>query len=339
MSRRTGRLLTATLAVGLVLSLGSAALAAPVGGLKQYRVPTANSDPRAITNGSDGNVWFTEGTGNTNEPAKIARITPAGAITEFAANCDFCIPTDIVQGASDDILYLTANDPSLLRFDLSEGRFLEPIPMPNGGVRGGALAAHGSDLWITDFNNDVIWRFDTVSGVFTSVASSSDPSDVAVDAAGNVWFTEPQANLDDGTSNIGRIDAVSGEVTRTVTDAAAGIVTVSPTDGKVWFAARFPNFLTSTDAGVGYLDPANDNSVSFFPVPDNGPAGLAAADDGTIWFTQTLKGNIAKIDNNGVITEAKTVRNSGPFGIVVAPNNDPWYTMMDANKVATLQLR
>ncbi len=178
MAKRTGRLLTATLAAGLVLSVGSAALAAPVGGLKQYKVPTANSDPRAITNGSDGNRWFTEGTGNTNEPAKIARITPAGAITEFAANCDLCILTDIVQDAGDDILYLTANDPSLFRFDLSEETFLEPIPMPDGGVRGGELAAHDGDIWITDFNNDSLWRYDITAGTFTQfpVGGSASPA-------------------------------------------------------------------------------------------------------------------------------------------------------------------
>ena len=84
MSRSAGRVLAATLAVGLVLALGSAALAAPVGTLKQFKVPTANSQPRAITNGPDGNRWFTEGTEFTSAPAKIARITPAGVITEFA---------------------------------------------------------------------------------------------------------------------------------------------------------------------------------------------------------------------------------------------------------------
>ena len=70
MAKRTGRLLTATLAAGLVLSVGGAALAAPVGGLKQYKVPTANSEPRDITNGADGNRWFTEGTDSTLRPAK-----------------------------------------------------------------------------------------------------------------------------------------------------------------------------------------------------------------------------------------------------------------------------
>ena len=113
MSRRTGRVLAATLAVGLVLSMGSAALAAPVGTLKQFKVPAANSQPRAITNGSDGNRWFTEGTEFTSAPAQIARITPAGAITEFAPDvadgCNVCIISDIAQGPG-GILYITSND-------------------------------------------------------------------------------------------------------------------------------------------------------------------------------------------------------------------------------------
>jgi streptogramin lyase len=40
-----------------------------------------------------------------------------------------------------------------------------------------------------------------------------------------------------------------------------------------------------------------------------------------------------------VRTEGKAVKNSEPFGIVVAEDGNPWYTMMGANKIATLQLR
>src|SRR6185437_9223822 len=70
MPPRAGSVLAAALAVGLVLSVGSAALAAPVGALKQFKVPAANSQPRAITNGSDGNRWFTEGTDSRPRPPK-----------------------------------------------------------------------------------------------------------------------------------------------------------------------------------------------------------------------------------------------------------------------------
>ena len=94
-------MLAATLVAGLALSLASAALAAPVGTLKQFKVPTANSQPRGITNGSDGNRWFTEGTEGTeftNAPPRIARITPSGAVTEIPVLCNSYILTDIIQG-------------------------------------------------------------------------------------------------------------------------------------------------------------------------------------------------------------------------------------------------
>ena len=184
MSRRAGRVLAATLAVGLVLSLGSAALAAPVGALKQFKVPTANSQPRAVTNGSDGNRWFTEGTEFTSAPAKIGRITPAGSITEFDANCQFCILTDIVQGPA-DILYVTSNNPILLRFDVATGTFLAPVDIPNSAAVAGDLAVHGDDIWFTDFNNDSLWRYNITAGQFTQFPLQIQPSDVAIDSAGS----------------------------------------------------------------------------------------------------------------------------------------------------------
>lgn len=341
MSRRVGRALALVLAGGLALSAGGAALAAPVGALKQFKVPTANSQPRAITTGSDGNVWFTEGTEFTGAPAKIARVTPAGAITEFAPDvadgCNGCIITDIARGPGDHILYITSNDPTLMRFDISTQHFMSPVQMPNTSALGGNVAVSNTDVWITDFNNDVVWRYHLSDGQFTSFAVI-DPGEVAVDAVGNAWFTQPgDVNAPD-TSNIGRIDAATNAVTLTPT--TDGTTTVAPRDitvaqdGQVWFTARF------TPQAVGRLNPAS-NTVTLFPVTNTGPSGIAASPlpNGPVWFTQELTGNIASIDNAGVITEAKTVKGSEPFGIVVDGNGNPWYTMMSANKVANFQLR
>jgi hypothetical protein len=72
-------------AVALAGLLGGSAQAAPVGGLKQYKVPTADSQPRAIVNGSDGNRWFTLGTEFTDAPPAIARMAfEAGAVVQPA---------------------------------------------------------------------------------------------------------------------------------------------------------------------------------------------------------------------------------------------------------------
>jgi len=319
--------LAATLAVGLVLSLGSAALAAPVGALKQFKVPTANSQPRAITNGSDGNRWFTEGTEFTAAPAKIGRITPAGSITEFDANCQFCILTDIVQGPA-DILYVTSNNPILLRFNVATGTFLAPIDIPNSNAVAGDLAVHGDDIWFTDFNNDSLWRYNITAGQFTQFPLQIQPSDVVIDSAGSAWFTAPFNN------SVNRLNPATGTVDSfPVPDGLSPRQIAIATDGQIWFTSRF------VPQGVGRLNPTT-GEMTTFPTPDNpGPEGIAASPDGSIWFTQTTKGNIAKIDNTGVITETKAVKGSEPFGITVAPNGDPWYTMMAANKIATLQLR
>lgn len=335
MSRRIGRGLSVTLAAAIALSAG-AAVAAPASKLQQFRVPTANSQPRAITSGSDGNRWFTEGTDLTGAPAKIARVTPGGAITEFApdvtAGCSSCILTDIAQGPN-NILYVTSNDPTLMRFDVATGSFLAPVQMPNSLAVAGTLAIQGDSIWITDFNNDAVWRYSISTGQFTSPFPASDPSDVTVDSAGNAWFTEPGDVNAPGTSNIGRIDALTGVVTRTPT--TSGGTTVAPrgitvaTDGQVWFTARF------TPQAVGRLDPAT-GTVTLFPLADTGPEGIAASPDGSVWFAQELTGNIARITNTGVITEGKVVKGSGAFDVTVAADGDPWYTMMSANKVATL---
>jgi streptogramin lyase len=324
-----------TLAAGITIALGavlSAAQAAPVGKLTQFKVPTAGSSPEHITQASDGNFWFTESFLNDQNtlPHKVGRITPDGKITEFDVcehpdfGFEFCFPTDIVQG-SDGVLYFTKNDAPLGRIT-TDGEVL-----PDAGERfsfnGNGLDAHGDDIWITDFNNDSLWRYNVVSEEFRQF-NVPEPSDVAVDGAGIVWFTAP---LEPG---IGRLDPATGAVTVTRTNLVPRQLTIA-TDGDIWFSARF------TPQGVGRLDPAT-GAVTEFPLTNVGPEGIAAspATDGDIWFTQTTKGNIARIDpDSGVITEGKVVKGSEPFGITVASNGDPWFTMAGTDKIATFQLR
>jgi virginiamycin B lyase len=308
------------LAAGLSMLVVSPAQAAPVGALKQYRLPTADSAPRYIANGSDGNRWFTES--SEFLPATIGRITPSGAVTEFGPACPFCILNDIAQGPG-DILYYTSNDPILGRITTS-GEILDPVPMPNSDALAGNIAVHGSQVWITDFNGDNLWRYDIASGQFTEF-DVPEPADVAVDDVGRVWFT---ANLDQA---IARLDPQTGVVTETHTQGFPRQIAVAE-DGRISFTERFP------PQAVGNLDPAT-NTVTEFPLTAVGPEGIAASPDGSVWFTQTTKGNIARITNDGVVTEAKVVKGSEPFGITVEADGDPWYTMMSANKIAELQLR
>src|ERR1044072_5799414 len=79
--------------------LGAVILAPALAGptLKSFRIPTANSQPREIVLGSDGNMWFTESEFNVSQ---IGRIDPAGNITEFPVPTQFSQPSDIVAGGA-----------------------------------------------------------------------------------------------------------------------------------------------------------------------------------------------------------------------------------------------
>jgi hypothetical protein len=69
----------------LLLAVLFTSFAAPMGAdaavtITEYAIPTGGSQPIGITAGPDGNLWFTELSGN-----KIGKITTSGTITEFPA--------------------------------------------------------------------------------------------------------------------------------------------------------------------------------------------------------------------------------------------------------------
>jgi streptogramin lyase len=325
-----GRLRYAVLIAGVALLFVSLAQAAPIGTLKQFRIPTANGNPKEISQGSDGNFWFTES--HVNPPQTdnhhVGRITPGGAITEFLV-CQFCFPNDIVQGPG-GVLYFTKSDPGLGRITTS-GTVLPDVVPPNSLANGNGVAARGNDVYFAAFNTNSIWRYNAVTGGFTEFpipTASAIPYDLTVASDGTVWFTEFGANA------IGRLNPASGAITETPLGGGPNGprgITVA-TDGKVWFTKRFDN-------SVGFLDPAT-NAVTEFPLaPGGGPEGIAPAPDGSVWFAQSVAGNVARITTTGVIAEGKRVKGSEPFGVTVAANGDPWYAELSADKIAVLQLR
>jgi virginiamycin B lyase len=99
---------------------------------------------------------------------------------------------------------------------------------------------------------------------------------------------------------------------------------------------------------IGRLTPSTNgpHHLQEFPTAANAtPLGIAAADDGNVWFTQNLRGNIARITADGVITEAtrsidfSDPKRPDPIGITIGPTGNPWYAESLVDKVATFRLR
>src|SRR5712692_8874223 len=82
-SLRGSRLLVVVMAVALAASslvVNHSGAKAVTGAITEYPITTAAARPTLITTGSDGNLWFVEEGAN-----KVAKITTAGAFTEFDA--------------------------------------------------------------------------------------------------------------------------------------------------------------------------------------------------------------------------------------------------------------
>ncbi|HTW98334.1 MAG TPA: hypothetical protein VMD59_06120, partial [Acidimicrobiales bacterium] len=75
------RVLVALIAAGLSSAglAGTPAGAAGEGAITEFQIPTASAGPNGIVTGPDGNLWFTEGSGD-----KIGQITTSGTVTEWA---------------------------------------------------------------------------------------------------------------------------------------------------------------------------------------------------------------------------------------------------------------
>jgi virginiamycin B lyase len=133
------------------------------------------------------------------------------------------------------------------------------------------------------------------------------------------------------SGQIGRLDPATGGITEIDVEGFPREINIA-SDGAVWFTERF------APQAVGRINPVT-NAVTLFPV-EGGPEDIAPAAEGSMWFTRSSAGSISHISPTGVITAtSKAVKGSEPFGITVAPNGDPWFTMLSADKIATLQLR
>jgi len=132
----------------------------PAGRITEFLVPTANSGPRGITAGPDGNLWFTE-----LNASKIGRITPAGRITEFhlIAICVFsvgCGPFGITAGPDGNLWFTEFDGNAIGRITPSGSFSVFGIPTAKSRPEG-ITAGPDGNLWFTEAIGNKIGRITT----------------------------------------------------------------------------------------------------------------------------------------------------------------------------------
>jgi streptogramin lyase len=237
---------------------------------RQFSV-TWSSEPQGITAGPDGNIWFTEKSGN-----RIGRITPTGTVTEFAVPTAHGYPDDITTGPDGNLWFTEGNVNKIGR--ITPTGTITEFTLPSAyGDPYGIIAGPDGNIWFTKRNAKKIGRI-TPTGTITEFSipevDSSRPEAITAGPDGNLWFTKS------GPSKIGRI-TTAGTITEFVVptaDSAPWVITAGP-DGNVWFTETFGN-------KIGRITPTG--TITEFTLPSTGslPAGITAGPDGNIWFAE-----------------------------------------------------
>jgi streptogramin lyase len=301
--RRVAAALAAVGALALLVLAGAAGATPPTLVPTYYPIPTPGANAYDIVSDPSGNVWFSE-----ENTGKIARVSPAGVITEFPLDpLGLRFPTAITTDGQGNVwfasfasvqqpghtnLFITRFDPSSAQFTPYEVPSV-PAVFPSGSC-GASLPrtiVQGPDgnIWF-DLHGG-IGRFSPGGSfsVFCLTGGAGGPNAVAAGPDGNVWFTDPLLN------EIGRVTP-SGLITEyPVPAAAAGLDQLTGgADGDVWFVEQNVNRMGRVDLGPG----GAVLSVTDYPLGEH-PYQPLPGFDGRVWYPGGP--GLAGIDGSGTV--------------------------------------
>ena len=293
--------------------------------------------PQGVTVDATGNVYVADSYNN-----KIRKITAAGVVSTFVlryyspdnTSPDMYYPRSVAVDAAGNVYVADMYNNRIIK--ITPEFSVTTLAGGNNGISGDtngtgkaarfnnpagiAIDAAGK-VYVADSGNTIIRKIDA-AGVVTSLAGSSryrttdgtgsaasfsTPSDVAVDATGNVYVA-------DGLNKIRKITA-AGVVT-TLAEIGINCVAVDAA-GNVYVADFYNNkIIKITDAGIvttlagSGLQGATDGigtAASF-----NYPSGLAIDAAGNVYVADGRNYKIRKITPAGVVT---TLAGSGSSGV------------------------
>jgi streptogramin lyase len=305
----------------LFWALSDALLALAQPTITEYPLPTASSNPTAITKGSDGNLWFIETAAN-----KLGRITTVGTITEFAIPTPNSGLAGITSGPDGNIWFTESTGNKIGKIT-ADGSITEyPLPKANSSPTS-ITAGPDGNIWFIE--QMAIGKI-TPIGITAEYPSStvlSPSSQITGGPDGNLWFTETAKD------EVARITP-SGAITEfpLLSSKPPGLtiapqpITLGP-DGNLW-AGGFGPF---SGAPIWRINAGGAATPYTAPQAINITSGL----DGNLWYTELNYNKIVKLRTNGTFTEYSTPRATA---IAVGPDGNIWFTEPVDNKIGKLVL-
>ncbi len=275
---------------------------------------------RAITAGSDGNVWLTD-----LRRLSIIRMTPSGDVTEFNTPA-----LGITVGDDGNVWFTSGGQIGRLSPD---GATQAWFPLQTGKYAVGIVSGPDGNLWFTESNGEgpnpggspplptAIGRL-TPAGTMTEYPWVQ-ASDIIVGPDRGLWFIANFFSLGRAT-----LQGVLSGITFQPAINGLNAITLGP-DGNVWF----------TSGSVGKISLTGEATQYAVPTPNANAFDIVAGPDGNLWFTEMSANQIGRITPQGVITEFPVpTPDSQPAAICVGPDGNIWFTESNAAKVGRLAL-
>ncbi len=288
--------------------------------ISEYNL-SLNSGAQCITKGPDGNLWFTQSSGN-----KIGKISTAGIITEYSLPAGSSYPRGITAGP-DGNLWFTEYSGNKVGKISTAGTITEYSLSTKNNYLNGITKGPDDNLWatasqisndstlgkiirikpsgnITEYSIPIIDTFSISTATFTTSA----PGDITVGPNENLWFSENQSTY----------KYTYGEYSGGIGKSFVGSI------GKI--GKITPGGIIE----VVYISP-NNNSTTI--------SSITTGPDGNIWFIESylrpeetiityrdkiFSYNLCKITTDGIVTKI-------PWGysnkIIAGPDGNIWATV------------
>jgi virginiamycin B lyase len=227
---------------------------------------------------------------------------------------------------------------------------------PPGGKYGimGVIAAPDDTIWFTEQYANYIGHYNLQTKKFNTyplpeieipdpsnaekkLQLTSAPNDLALDANGDVWFTEMNAD------KIGMLDVKTGKFKHYQIGEQETVQTLSPygitidAQGTIWFTKASSNELGRLDALTGV--------VNLFTVKNLDSALMEVTSDtkGNIWATTFKTPHLISFDPQSEVFASYIVSkdnkmSGGIYDLAITKDGTIWLTATGANQIASLDV-
>jgi streptogramin lyase len=206
------------------------------GAVKEFDYSTVDMTPNLdeITEGADGNVYFTD---KGNVPG-IGKITPAGTITESATTPLTSMPSGIGAGPDGNVWFSDQGSPPAIGRVTPAGTVNEfdhtNSGLPTNSAPDEITAGPDGDVWFDDqqSGSDAVGRV-TPAGVITEFPTVGTPWKIVDGIDGNLWLLQSQPEAVLRITPTGTLTPFTNGL-----NAGANLIDTDITvgaDGNVWF--------------------------------------------------------------------------------------------------------